>query len=172
LLKQRAYFARLPGDLMNLLPIKYHQQGYFHGGIPADSRSLFSDQLALASALPRPIDHHHISQHADMLAEGIRILKTKAQISATDAAIILPGSMMPFRVITLPYMSGKELAREAKEPEFWTDIDVDIGKYGNPLIRYHILESSENDDMTRLLLSYAEDHVVQPWLGYYSGGTS
>jgi Tfp pilus assembly protein PilN len=99
-----------------------------------------------------------------MLAEGIRILKTKADITATDAAIILPGNIMPFRIVTLPYMSGKELAREAKEPEFWSDIDVDIGKYSNPLIRYHILEQSENDDMTRLLVSYAEDHLIQPWL--------
>lgn len=152
--------ARRPDELV---AIKYHQQAISM----VEYRRIAGHYFLISCAsigLPRPIDHHHISQHADMLAEGIRILKTKAQISATDAAIILPGSIMPFRVITLPYMSGKELAREAKEPEFWTDIDVDISKYSNPLIRYHILESSENDDMTRLLLSYAEDHVVQPWL--------
>jgi Tfp pilus assembly PilM family ATPase len=114
--------------------------------------------------LPRPIDHNHIGHSHDMLAESLRILKDKAAITATDAVVVMPAALMPFRIITLPYLSAKELSREAKEPDFWSELEPDLSKYHNPLIRYTILHSSENDDITRVLLSFAEDHVVQPWI--------
>jgi Tfp pilus assembly protein PilN len=114
--------------------------------------------------LPRPIDMDHIGRSHDMLAESLRILKEKAAITATDAVVIMPAALMPFRILTLPYMSAKELSRESREPDFWSDLEPDLSKYHNPLIRYQILHSSENDDMTRVLLSFAEDHVVQPWI--------
>lgn len=152
--------ARRPDELV---AIKFHRQA-----ISMVEYRLIHSRYSLISCasigLPRSIDHHQISQHSDMLTEGVRVLKTKANITATDAAIVMPSNIMPFRVVSLPYISAKELSREAKEMEFWTDIDDDIGKYNNPLIRYHILASSENDDLTRLLLSYAEDHMIQPWL--------
>ena len=114
--------------------------------------------------LPPPIERNHIARSHDMLAESFRILKEKAAITATDAVVVMPAALMPFLIITLPYLSAKELSREAREPEFWSELEPDLGKYHNPLIRYTILRSSENDDMTRVLLSFAEDHVVQPWI--------
>ena len=114
--------------------------------------------------LPRSINIENIGRSHDMLAESLHILKEKAAITATDAVVIISAALIPFRILNLPYMYPKELSRESREPDYWSDLEPDLSKYHNHLIRYQFLHSSENDDMTCVLLSFAEDHVVQLWI--------
>ncbi len=53
-------------------------------------------------------------------------------------------------------MTPAELAKEAEDPTFWIELEPDIGKLEDPFISYDTLVSSENDDLTRVVIGYAE----------------
>ena len=69
-----------------------------------------------------------------------------------SAGIIIPSGIVTLRQINLPFMSPTELAKEAKGISFWQDAEPDIGKHEDTYISYHTLVSSENDDLTRLVV--------------------
>ena len=123
------------------------------------------DMITLHSiSLPRLVDFKNIQRSQDMIADAIRAIKEEINLTAVDAAISIPGGIIQVRVINLPFMSAKELAKEAREIEFWIETDPDLAKYENPVVEYQVLVSSENDDLTRVLLCYAEESLVQPWI--------
>lgn len=123
------------------------------------------DVITLHSVgLPRMVDFNNIQRSQDMIADAIRGVKEEAKLTAVDASICIPAAITQVRIISLPYMSPKELAKEAKEIEFWIENDPDLGKFDNPVIEYQVLISSENDDLTRVLLVYAEENLIQPWM--------
>lgn len=123
------------------------------------------DVITLNSVgLPRMVDFNNINRSQDMIADAIRSVKEDAKLTAVDASICIPGSIAQLRIISLPYMSQKELAKEAKEIDFWIENDPDLAKIDNPVIEYQVLISSENDDLTRVLLVYAEENLIQPWM--------
>jgi Tfp pilus assembly PilM family ATPase len=114
--------------------------------------------------LPRAVDFSNIQRSQDMIADAIRGVKEKAKLTAVDASICIPGSIAQLRIVNLPYMSLKELAKEARETEFWVENEPDLAKYETPIIEYQVLITSENDDLTRVLLVYAEENLIQPWM--------
>lgn len=115
-------------------------------------------------SLPRLVDFKNIQRSQDMIADAIRSLKNDAKLSAVDASICIPGQIIQVRIVNLPFMSTKELYKEAKDIEFWIETEPDLGKYDNPVVDFQILVSSENDDLVRVLLCYAEQTLVQPWI--------
>ena len=123
------------------------------------------DIITLHSAsLPRLVDFKNIQRSQDMIADAIRALKDEVSLTAVDAAISIPGGIIQVRIINLPYMSAKELSKEAKDIEFWIETEPDLAKLDNPVVEYQVLVSSENDDLTRVLLCYAEENMIQPWI--------
>lgn len=123
------------------------------------------DVITLHSvSLPRLVDFKNIQRSQDMIADAIRSIKDEINLTAVDAAISLPGGIVQVRIVNLPYMSPKELAKEARDVEFWIETEPDLGKYENPYINYQVLVSSENDDLTRVLVCYAEESMIQPWI--------
>ena len=125
------------------------------------------DVITLHSVgLPRMVDFKNIQRSQDMIAEAIRAAKTEANLTAVDAAIAIPGQIVQMRIVNLPYMSPKELAKEAKEIDFWVENEPDMGKMENPSVQYQVLVNSENDDLTRVLLCYAEEKPNSTLDGY------
>ncbi len=123
------------------------------------------DVITLHSVgLPRMVDFKNIQRSQDMIADAIRSAKSEANLTAVDGAICIPGQIIQMRIVNLPYMSSKELAKEAREIEFWVENEPDLGKLENPFIQYQVLVNSENDDLTRVLLCYAEENQIQPWM--------
>ena len=74
------------------------------------------DMITLHSiSLPRLVDFKNIQRSQDMIADAIRAIKDEINLTAVDAAISIPGGIIQVRVINLPFMSAKELAKEARE---------------------------------------------------------
>jgi len=115
-------------------------------------------------SLPRPVDFAAIHRSQEMIADAIRSLKAKLRLTAVDAAITIPGQPIQIRQFNLPYMNPKELAREAKDIAFWIENEPDLEKFDDPSLSYQVLVSSEDDDLIRLLLAFAERAQLQPWI--------
>ena len=123
------------------------------------------DVITLHSVgLPSIVDFKYIQRSQDMIADAVRSAKSDANLTAVDAAICVPGQIIQMRIVNLPYMSTKELTKEAREIEFWVENEPDVGKLENPFIQYQVLVNSENDDLTRVLLCFAEENQIQPWM--------
>lgn len=123
------------------------------------------DLITLKSiGLPRMVDFQNIQRSQDMIADAIRAGKAEANLTSVDAAICIPGQTIQTRIINLPFMSAKELAKEAREIDFWIENEPDLAKIESPVIEYQILVMAENDDLTRVLLCFAEEKNIQPWM--------
>ena len=85
-----------------------------------------------------------------MIADAIRAAKNEANLTAVDASISIPGQIIQTRIINLPFMSAKELTKEARDIDFWIENEPDLAKLENPVIEYQILVMAENDDLTRV----------------------
>lgn len=123
------------------------------------------DVITLKSVgLPRAVDFNNIQRNQEMIADAIRGIKDEAKLTAVDACICIPGNIAQLRIVNLPYMSAKDLTKEAREIEFWAENEPDLAKYENPIVEYQVLIISENDDLTRVLLVYAEEKLIKPWM--------
>ena len=146
-----------------VVAIKVHQQA-----VSLVEIRLVNDRIDIITlnsvGLPRMVDLNNIQRSQDMIADAIRSVKEEAKLTAVDASICIPGHITTLSIVNLPYMSLKELAKEAREIEFWIENDPDLAKFDNPVIEYQVLVSSENDDLTRVLLVYAEENLIQPWM--------
>ena len=98
-----------------------------------------------------------------MVVDTLRTMHERDRYAAQDAGIIIPSGIVTLRQINLPFMSPAELAKEAKDISFWQDAEPDIGKLEDPFVSYHTLISSENDDLTRVVVGFAETTSLRPW---------
>ncbi len=162
-----AQFAKLlkpiGGQPDELVAIKVHPQAVSLVELRANGDRI--DVITLKSiGLPRMVDVRNIQRSQDMIADAIRAAKAEANLTAVDASICIPGQIIQTRIINLPFMSAKELAKEAREIDFWIENEPDLAKLENPVLEYQIMVISENDDLTRVLLCFAEENQVQPWM--------
>ena len=162
-----AQFAKvlkpLGGQPDQLVAIKVHPQAVSLLELRANENRI--DLITLKSiGLPRMVDIRNIQRSQDMISDAIRAAKAEANLTAVDASICIPGQIIQTRIINLPFMSAKELAKEAREVDFWIENEPDLAKLENPVIEYQILVMSENDDLTRVLLCFAEENQIQPWI--------
>ena len=113
--------------------------------------------------LARTVNLDNIARHQDMVADALRDMRERGLFAAVDAGIILPSGGASLKQVNLPFLSDNELSKEAGDPDFWTEADPDISKLEDPYIAYCKLLSSENDDLTRLVVAYAERAAMRPW---------
>ena len=146
-----------------LVGVKIHPQAVSLAEIRFDGTAALSLVSLVSKSLPRAVDFKNIQRSQEMIAEAIRTAKDEAQITATDAAICLPGQIVQLRVVNLPYMSAKEFNKEARSLEFWMEVEPDIGKIDDPHFQYQVLIASENDDLMRVLLAFADRNALEPW---------
>ena len=91
-----------------------------------------------------------------MIADTFRGMREGGLFSARDAGIIIPNGVVTLRQFNLPYLTAAELTRESKDVGFWVEAKPDIGKLEDPFIGYHALVRSENDNVTRIVVDFAE----------------
>jgi len=53
-------------------------------------------------------------------------------------------------------MTPAELSKKAEDPGFWIELEPDIAKLEDPFIAFDTLVSSEEDELTTVVLRYAE----------------
>ena len=102
-----------------------------------------------------------IRQH-DMIADTLHGMCEGGLFSARDAGIIIPSGVVRLRLFNLPYLTAAELTRESKDVALWVEAEPDIGKLEDPYITYHTLLSSETDDVTSVVVGYAEMATLRP----------
>ena len=95
-----------------------------------------------------------------MIRDTIIGIAEQAGVSTRDAGMIVPGEVVQ---IDLPYTSPAELASEGEDPAFWSELEPDIAKLQDPHIAYDTLVSSEDDDLTRVVVGYAEAAQMRQW---------
>ncbi|MGC6529452.1 MAG: PilN domain-containing protein [Candidatus Puniceispirillaceae bacterium] len=150
------------GGTDSIVAVKLHSNAVTVAEVKNTGKEIIIEHLA-SVALPRPLDLQNLSRQQDMVADTIRSMRDQGMFSAQDAAILLPPGLMAVRQINLPYTPPNELAKEGRFIDFWAEVEPDIAKFEEPHFHYHVLVSSENDDLTRVLFSYAEEAVIRPW---------
>ncbi len=162
-----AQFAKLlkpiGGKPDNLVAIKVHPRSVSITEVHLGAAHIEVKCLN-STELPRAVDVKNIGRSQDMIVEAIRTLKEETPLTTIDAAISIPSHLIQMRIINLPYVTEKELAKEAKNIEFWIENEPDIEKMENPFIEYQPIVISENDDLARVLLCFAETAAIQPWV--------
>jgi len=153
----------LGGKSDGVVAIKFHYQEISITETRQNSRDTEIVTLGRIQ-LPRPVDLAAIQHSQDMIIEAIRTLKEQVRPQSVDASIIIPGQIIQVRQINLPYLSPKEIARETKDMGFWTESEPDLEKYTDPVVSCQVLTSSEDDDLTRILLAFGERARIQPWI--------
>lgn len=159
----------LGGQADVLVAVKIHAQAVSVAELRLSQNRI--DVITLDSiALLRPVDFKNIARHQDMIADAIRKLKTQAKLTAVDASIAIPCHAIQIRLVNLPYMSVKDLAIDAKDIDFWIESEPDLAKIDDPIVNYQVLVSSEDDDLTRVLLCFAPAAAIKPWIDIILAG--
>lgn len=146
----------------NIVAVKLHSNAVTVAELRNSGKEISVEHLA-SVAFPRPLDLQNLSRQQDMVADTLRSMRDQGMFSAQDAAILLPPGLLAVRQLNLPYTPPNELAKEGRFIDFWAETEPDIAKFEEPHFFYDVLVSSENDDLTRVLLSYAEESVIRPW---------
>lgn len=147
------------GGTDDLLAVKLHHNALTVAEVRHKSNVIKIDQLASA-ALPRKLEATNSGRQQDMIRDTIIGLGEQAGFSTRDVGMIVPGDVVQ---IDLPYISPAELESEAEDPNFWSEQEPDIGKLQDPHIAFDTLVSSEDDDLTRVVVGYAERTQMQQW---------
>ena len=150
------------GGSDNLVAVKLHSNAVTVAELRNTGKEISIEHLA-SVAFPRPLDLQNLSRQQDMVADTLRSMRDQGMFSAQDAAILIPPGILSVRQLNLPYTPANELAKEGRFIDFWAETEPDIAKYEEPHFHYDVLVSSENDDLTRVLLCYAEESVIRPW---------
>lgn len=150
----------ISGGMNEIVAVKLHPSAVTVAEIKDSGRTIFIDNLATV-ALPRKLDLSNILKQSDMISDTLRTMREQGIFAAQDAALVLPSGVVTLRQINLPYMSYAELAKEARYDDFWAEFEPDIAKFETPFFTYHVLLSSENDDLTRVLFAYGDDEILQ-----------
>jgi len=147
------------GGADDLLAVKLHHNALTVAEVRHKSNVIKIDQLASA-VFPRKLEPGNSSRQQDMIRDTIIGLGDQVGFSTRDVGIIVPGDAVQ---IDMPYISPAELATEGMDPNFWSEQEPDIGKLQDPYIAFHTLASSEDDDLTRVVVGYAETAQMQQW---------
>ena len=150
------------GGSDNIVAVKLHSNAVTVAELRNTGKEVSIEHLA-SVAFPRPLDLQNLSRQQDMVADTLRSMRDQGMFSAQDAAILLPPNVLSVRQLNLPYTPANELAKEGRFIDFWAESEPDIAKFEEPHFYYDVLVSSENDDLTRVLLSYAEESSIRPW---------
>ena len=152
----------LGGGLDNIVAVKLHSNAVTVAEVKNTGKDISVQHLA-SVALPREVDLQNFARQQDMVADTIRSMRDQGMFSAQDAGIIIPPGILALRQVNLPYTPPNELAKEGRFLDFWVEAEPDLAKYEDPFFTYSVLVSSENDDLTRVVLAYAEEAVIRPW---------
>lgn len=147
------------GGTDDLVAVKLHHNAITVAEVRHKSNVIKIDQLASA-ALPRNIEPTNTARQQDMIRDTIIGLREQAGFSTRDVGMIVPGDVVQ---IDMPYISPAELESEGQDPNFWTEQEPDIGRLQDPCIAFDTLVSSEDDDLTRVVVGYAETAQMQQW---------
>ena len=147
------------GGTDDLVAVKLHHNAITLAEVRHKSNVIKIDQLASAT-LPHNIEPTNTARQQEMIRDTIIGLGEQAGFSTRDVAMIVPGDVVQ---IEIPYITPTELESEAKDPNFWSEQEPDIGKLQDPYIAYDTLVSSEDDDLTRVIVGYAETAQMQQW---------
>ena len=150
------------GGTDNIVAVKLHSNAVTVAELRNTGKEVSIEHLA-SVAFPRLLDLQNLGRQQDMVADTIRSMRDQGMFSAQDAAILLPPGILSVRQLNLPYTPANELAKEGRFIDFWAESEPDIAKFEEPHFFYDVLVSSENDDLTRVLLSYAEESAIRPW---------
>ena len=145
-----------------LVAVKLHSNALTVAEVRHKSNVINVEQLA-SVGLPRKLDLQNLARQQDMIGDVLRGLREQIGFSAQDAGLIIPGGIVQLRQLNLPYMTPAELSKEAEDPGFWIELEPDIGKLEDPFVAYDTLVSSENDDLTRVVIGYAETAAMRQW---------
>lgn len=162
LTKFASFFRPIGKGSDEVVAIKLHPKAVTVAEVRFNSNVINIDTLASAG-LSRQLDMHNLARSQDMIIDTLRSMKEREMFAAQDAGIIIPSGIVTLRQINLPFMTAAELAKEAKDISFWQDAEPDISKLEDPFISYHTLVSSENDDLTRIVVGFAEMATLRPW---------
>ena len=145
-----------------IVAVKLHNKALTVAEVRHKSNVINIGQLA-SVALPRKLDIQNLARQQDMIGDVLRSLRDQIGFTAQDAGLIIPGGIVQIRQLNLPFMTPAELAKEAEDPAFWIELEPDIGKLEDPFISYDTLVSSENDDLTRVVIGFAENASLRQW---------
>ena len=155
LTKLASFFRPLGGGSDDPVAIKLHLRVIKIAEIRHNSNVINIDTIASAP-LAHDLRVARITRQHDMIAATLRGMRENGLFSAWDAGIIIPRGFVTLWQFNLPYLTAAKLTRESKDVAFWVEAEPDIGKLDDPYITHHTLLSSENDDVTRVVVDYAE----------------
>ena len=147
------------GGADDLVAVKLHHNALTVAEVRHKSNAIKIDQLASA-ALPRKLEATNSGRQQDMIRDTIIGLGEQAGFSTRDVGMIVPRDVVQ---IDMPYIAPAELESEGEDPNFWSEQEPDIGKLQDPYIAFDTLVSSEDDDLTRVVVGYAETAQMQLW---------
>ena len=157
-----SFLRPLGGGTDVLVAVKLHRRSITVAEVRHNSNVINIDNIASAP-LPRPLEPNRLQRQHDMIADSLRAMREQGLFSAPDAGIIIPSGIVTLRQLNLPYLTAAELEREGKDPAFWAEVEPDIAKLEQPFISHYTLLTSENDNVTRVVIGYAELTSLRPW---------
>ena len=161
LTKLASFFRPLGGGSDDLVAVKLHLRVIKVSEIRHNSNVINIDTIASAP-LAHDLQVVRITRQHDMIADTLHGMREGGLFSALDAGTIIPSGVARLRLFNLPYLTAAELTRESKDVAFWVEAEPDIGKLDDPYIIHNTLLSSENDDVTRVVVGYAEMATLRP----------
>ena len=156
-------FARMlrpiGGGADDIVAVKLHHNALTVAEVRHKSNVIKIDQLASA-ALPRKLESTNSGRQQDMIRDTIIGLGEQVGLSTRDAGMIVPGDVVQ---VDMPYIAPAELESEGQDPAFWSELEPDIAKLQDPHIAFDVIVSSEDDDLTRVVVGYAEAAQMRQW---------
>ena len=100
----------------------------------------------------RPVDLADLAPDLVRIQELLENVVENFGLAGRDVMICAMHREMIIRVVSMFYMTEKELAVESKEPEFWKEHAPEIGDMDAPYITFKRLRSDEAEDTMTLLV--------------------
>ncbi len=161
LTKLASFFRPLGGGSDDLVAVRLHLRVIKVSEIRHNSNVINIDTIASAP-LAYDLQVVRITRQHDMIADTFHGMRESGLFSALDAGTIIPSGVVRLRLFNLPYLTAAELKRESKDVAFWVEAEPDIGKVEEPYIAYHTSLCSENGNVTRVVVGYAEMVTLRP----------
>lgn len=101
----------------------------------------------------RPVDLSDLAPDIVRIQELLERQVVKFGLAGRDVMICAMHKELIVRVVSMFYMSDKELAVESKEPEFWKEHIPEIGEMESPHLTFKRISADEAEDTMTLLVA-------------------
>ena len=149
-------------EKMNIVAVKLHPDAISIMQLAPTTDEWCLEHI-MTWSLEQPINRSAIKDNYVYLLNQIKQIREEIGIFGMDAGISIPMKLFDTRILTLPFMTEKELVEESSIDGFWETQDPDIKDISGKIFRHQILSSEENNNIV-VLLSSIDKEIVDDYI--------